>query len=275
MEKPTEDDAIAFIRQVKQLFEGREPYNEFGAALDNFYHRRLSVEDLADSVEILFEGHKNLFSGFKLFFPEEKKQQESKRVLRVVFRNNKYSNDESKKQVCQEFLEKVKTRFEASNNNEIYNSILRLMIKYKKCSLDIDQLSEKIFVLFIGHADLVYEFEKFFEDQNCKTQKAVEKTRICVIDDYMNEMEVMLWNLQTFIRRITEVLKRLEKNPLAEINNPFGGIINFRRFQRFDDKFGMENIQALRNSPIEAFPDVLIQLTKKEEEILRFLMIFW
>ncbi|KAL3520987.1 hypothetical protein ACH5RR_019136 [Cinchona calisaya] len=269
MEKPTKHDAIAFIRYVKQHLDGDNSYNEFGVALDNFYHGRLSVEDLTTLVETLFESYENLLSGFKLFLPE-KKQQESKRVLRVVLKNNKYSSDESKKIVCHGFLEKVKTRFETSNNIEIYNSILRLMIEYRKRSLNIDQVCEKIFVLFIGHADLVYEFEKFFEDQNCKTRKDVEKTRIRVIDDYMNEMEVMLCNLQTFIQRIIEVLNRLKENPLVKINNPFQRITNFRCFQIFYDKFGLENIQALRNSPIEAFPDVLIQLTMKEEEILRF-----
>ncbi|KAL3533730.1 hypothetical protein ACH5RR_007251 [Cinchona calisaya] len=269
MEKSTKNDAITFIQEVKQLFGNGNLYNEFGAALDNFYHGRLSVEDLTASMKTLFENHKNLFSEFELFLPE-KKQQESKRVFRIVLRNNKYSSYESKKQVCQGFLEKVKTRFETGNNMEVYNSVLNLMIKYKDRSLDIDQICEKIFVLFIGHADLIYEFEKFFEDQSCKTRKDVEKTRIRVIDDYMNEMEVMLWNLRTFIRRIKEVLRSLEENPFAEINNPFKRIINFRCFQRFYDKFGLENIQVLRNNPIETFPDVLIQLTEKEEEILRF-----
>ena len=279
-ENPTMDDALEFIKRVKEVFvylnDGKSKYEQFGSALDNFYHHRLSREGLVATVEALFEGCGNLSSGFKNFLP---KKQETKRVVRIVNRNKKYPRFESRRQECHEFLDKVRARF--PGNPEVYKSFLEMMIKYKDRQLDIAQVSEKIFTLLIGHADLVYEFEGFVVDQDHKTRKEVEKIRVFTIDDYMNELEVLLSNLRTSIRRLQKVLGLLkpdsefdpesdpESNSSPESEDPLRGL-RFRCFQRFYGQFDMEKIEALKKSPKEIFPDVLSQLEQKEQELVRY-----
>ncbi|WJX30404.1 hypothetical protein P8452_18946 [Trifolium repens] len=63
------EDAFAFLKKVKDAFQGREKYDEFIEILKDSKAGRIDRSVVVERVKKMFEGHTNLILGFNAFLP--------------------------------------------------------------------------------------------------------------------------------------------------------------------------------------------------------------
>ncbi|WJX36408.1 hypothetical protein P8452_24288 [Trifolium repens] len=63
------EDALAFLKKVKDAFQGREKYDEFIEILKDSKAGRIDRSVVVERVKKMFEGHTNLILGFNAFLP--------------------------------------------------------------------------------------------------------------------------------------------------------------------------------------------------------------
>ncbi|CAH2033789.1 unnamed protein product [Thlaspi arvense] len=67
--KATKDDAYAYLRDVKDRFDGKK-YNEFFKVMNDYKSQSIDRKGCIKRVEKLLKGHKDLISGFNVFLPK-------------------------------------------------------------------------------------------------------------------------------------------------------------------------------------------------------------
>ncbi|GAU47447.1 hypothetical protein TSUD_135890 [Trifolium subterraneum] len=70
--KLTEDDALAFLMAVKDVFKDEEEnFNYFLEIMNDYKEKRINYGDLMTKVRELFKGHNDLIIGFNIFAPSD------------------------------------------------------------------------------------------------------------------------------------------------------------------------------------------------------------
>ncbi|KAJ0812808.1 putative transcription regulator Others family [Helianthus annuus] len=69
--KLTTDDALAYLREVKEVFRDQEEkYEEFLGFMKDYRAQRIDTTGVVGRVKELFKGHNHLISGFSTFLPQ-------------------------------------------------------------------------------------------------------------------------------------------------------------------------------------------------------------
>ncbi|KAJ0667361.1 putative transcription regulator Others family [Helianthus annuus] len=69
--KLTTDDALAYLRQVKEVFRDQEEkYEEFLGFMKDYRAQRIGPNGVTGRLKELFKGHNHLISGFNTFLPQ-------------------------------------------------------------------------------------------------------------------------------------------------------------------------------------------------------------
>nr|XP_025690647.1 paired amphipathic helix protein Sin3-like 5 isoform X1 [Arachis hypogaea] len=72
VQKPTQDDAVKYLKTVKDAFYDKpEKYANFLQVMKDFRAQRTDTDDVIARVKELFKGHRNLIVGFNTFLPKE------------------------------------------------------------------------------------------------------------------------------------------------------------------------------------------------------------
>ncbi|GLJ50459.1 hypothetical protein SUGI_1075140 [Cryptomeria japonica] len=139
-QKLTKDDALAYLKAVKETFKDRkEKYDEFIEVMRDFKAQRIDTACVIARVKELFEGHRDLILGFNTFLPKG-----SEIILQPV---------EFEKAI--NYVNKIKTRFQP--DDRVYKSFLEILNMYRK---------QEVASLFKDHQDFLEEFTYFLPDSS-------------------------------------------------------------------------------------------------------------
>ncbi|KAL3378780.1 hypothetical protein AABB24_004618 [Solanum stoloniferum] len=156
----TTEDALSYLKEVKDTFQGREKYDVFLDIMKHFKAQRIDTVTVIARVKDLFKGHPRLITGFNTFLPEG---------YTITL------NQEDKPRVefgeAINFVNKIKTRFQ--NDDHVYRYFLDILNMYRKEHKGINEVYREIAVLFNGHPDLLDEFTRFLPD----TKKEVDLSK--------------------------------------------------------------------------------------------------
>uniref|UniRef100_M0ZLW0 Paired amphipathic helix protein Sin3-like 2 n=1 Tax=Solanum tuberosum TaxID=4113 RepID=M0ZLW0_SOLTU len=156
----TTEDALSYLKEVKDTFQGREKYDMFLDIMKHFKAQRIDTVTVIARVKDLFKGHPRLITGFNTFLPEGYTitlNQEDKPKIEFGEAIN--------------FVNKIKTRFQ--NDDHVYRYFLDILNMYRKEHKGINEVYREVAVLFNGHPDLLDEFTRFLPD----TKREVDLTK--------------------------------------------------------------------------------------------------
>ncbi|KAG5624322.1 hypothetical protein H5410_009540 [Solanum commersonii] len=156
----TTEDALSYLKEVKDTFQGREKYDIFLDIMKHFKAQRIDTVTVIERVKDLFKGHPRLITGFNTFLPEGYTitlNQEDKPKIEFGEAIN--------------FVNKIKTRFQ--NDDHVYRYFLDILNMYRKEHKGINEVYREVAVLFNGHPDLLDEFTRFLPD----TKKEVDLSK--------------------------------------------------------------------------------------------------
>ncbi|KAK4712514.1 hypothetical protein R3W88_007027 [Solanum pinnatisectum] len=147
----TTEDALSYLKEVKDTFQGREKYDMFLDIMKHFKAQRIDTVTVIARVKDLFKGHPRLITGFNTFLPEG---------YTITL------NQEDKPRVefgeAINFVNKIKTRFQ--NDDHVYKYFLDILNMYRKEHKGINEVYREVAILFNGHPDLLDEFTRFLPD---------------------------------------------------------------------------------------------------------------
>ncbi|KAL3346810.1 hypothetical protein AABB24_025314 [Solanum stoloniferum] len=147
----TTEDALSYLKEVKDTFQGREKYDMFLDIMKYFNAQRIDTVTVIARVKDLFKGHPRLITGFNTFLPEG---------YTITL------NQEDKPRVefgeAINFVNKIKTRFQ--NDDHVYKYFLDILNMYRKEHKGINEVYREVAILFNGHPDLLDEFTRFLPD---------------------------------------------------------------------------------------------------------------
>ncbi|KAH9619280.1 hypothetical protein KSS87_011947 [Heliosperma pusillum] len=154
-QKLTTDDALHYLKEVKEMFQDqREKYEHFLEVMKDFKAQRIDTEGVIAQVKELFKGHNNLIYGFNTFLPKG-------------FEITLDEEDPPPKKVVQfeeaiNFVNKIKNRFQ--DDDQVYKSFLDILNMYRKEHKNISEVYDEVSQLFEDHSDLLEEFTRFLPD---------------------------------------------------------------------------------------------------------------
>ncbi|CAJ2651227.1 paired amphipathic helix protein Sin3-like 3 [Trifolium pratense] len=198
--KLTEDDALAFLKAVKDVFKDEEEnFNYFMEIMIDYREKRIYFDDLMTKVKELFKGHDDLIIGFNIFAPsdyqiqvsQEEEQQPQNRIVdeyqmttpleeakaivaqspHMMLGGDNLNVAPSRNEPCPmrklggyedatKFVSKIKTRFEGDGH--AYKSFLNIMNMLGEGKKPYTDTYHEVVALFEGHADLLDELIQFF-----------------------------------------------------------------------------------------------------------------
>ncbi|WJX87930.1 hypothetical protein P8452_70065 [Trifolium repens] len=195
--KLTENDALAFLKAVKDVFKDEEEnYNYFLEIMHDYKEKRIYYNDLMTKVKELFKGHNDLIIGFNIFAPSDyqipvSKEEPPNRIVDEYQMKNPLEEAKpidaqspqmmlggdnlivapSGNEPCSmrklggyedatKFVTKIKIRFE--RDGHVYKSFLNIMNMLGEGKKSYTDTYHEVAALFEGHADLLDELIQFF-----------------------------------------------------------------------------------------------------------------
>ncbi|KAI4385181.1 hypothetical protein MLD38_003236 [Melastoma candidum] len=169
-QKLTTNDALAYLKAVKEIFEDRrEKYDDFLEVMKDFKAQRVDTAGVIGRVKELFKGHRELILGFNAFLPkgyeitlppETEKRPPPKKPIEFEEAIN--------------FVNKIKTRFQGDDH--VYKSFLDVLNMYRKENKSIREVYQEVAVLFREHTDLLDEFAHFLPDNSSATSTVIPQS---------------------------------------------------------------------------------------------------
>mmetsp|Transcript_2091 Transcript_2091/g.7479 ORF Transcript_2091/g.7479 Transcript_2091/m.7479 type:complete len:1018 (-) Transcript_2091:188-3241(-) len=161
----TPDDALAYLREVKERFwDNRQVYECFLDLMKDFKAQRVNTTGVIKRVKELFKGHWELIVGFNAFLPKgyeiELPPQEQQNASKPPVEFDQAIN----------YVNKIKTRFQ--NDEYVYKQFLEVLNLYRKGLKNIGEVYHEVASLFQNHPDLLEEFTYFLPDSKAPAQKA-------------------------------------------------------------------------------------------------------
>ena len=162
------DDALDYLDKVKDVFyRDSSVYNSFLDCMKQFKKQEVDTEGVIARVIELFEGHRDLISGFNVFLPPGYCIELPRRsgVPRVVVPTLDPPSPRLLRGSPVEFNEaisyvtKVKSRFE--RQPRIYERFLDVLHNYQRQGQSVADVYREVRVIFEGHPDLIQEFHVF------------------------------------------------------------------------------------------------------------------
>ncbi|CAA0820219.1 Paired amphipathic helix protein Sin3-like 1 [Striga hermonthica] len=155
-QKLTTNDALSYLKQVKDMFQDqKEKYESFLDVMKDFKAQRIDTAGVIARVKELFKGHPNLILGFNTFLPKGYEitltDEEEALPKRIVEFEEAIS-----------FVNKIKRRFQ--KDDHVYKSFLDILNMYRKEHKSITEVYREVAALFDDHPDLCDEFTRFLPD---------------------------------------------------------------------------------------------------------------
>ena len=161
------DDALDYLDKVKDVFyRDSSVYNSFLDCMKQFKKQEVDTEGVIARVIELFEGHRDLISGFNVFLPPGYCIELPRRsgVPRVVVpvalaspaapRLSPVEFDEAIS-----YVTKVKSRFERQPRT--YERFLDVLHNYQQQGQSVADVYREVRGIFEGHPDLIEDFHVF------------------------------------------------------------------------------------------------------------------
>ncbi|KAE8723526.1 hypothetical protein F3Y22_tig00012370pilonHSYRG00131 [Hibiscus syriacus] len=165
--KPTKDDAVAYLKEVKETFHDEEDkYNMVLQVLKNFMDRRINVVDVIAQTKELVKGHTNLIDGFNTFLPK-------KNEIKV----DKVIDEAQATKIYHETLDlmmSIRERFQDEDEHVLESFVDTMkMCKGKRMGLI------EVAPLLKDYPDLIQEFKSFVPDLKCQSKGFLELGFFC------------------------------------------------------------------------------------------------
>ncbi|XP_019427384.1 PREDICTED: paired amphipathic helix protein Sin3-like 1 isoform X1 [Lupinus angustifolius] len=149
LQKQNTNDALSYLNEVKDTFQDQsEKYDMFLAVMKDHKAQRIDIAGVVARVKELFKGHNNLISGFNTFLPMEFEITPDEDDAPPK-KSNEFDSAMS-------FVNKIKQRLQ--NDEQAYKSFLKLLNKYRKGRMEMNDVYSEIAILFKDHGDLLDEF---------------------------------------------------------------------------------------------------------------------
>ena len=163
------DDALRYLDTVKEIFyRDSSVYNSFLDCMKQFKKQEVDTEGVIARVIELFEGHRDLISGFNVFLPPGYCIELPRRsgVPRVVVpvalaypAAPRLTGSPVEFDEAISYVTKVKSRFE--RQPRIYERFLDVLHNYQRQGQSVADVYREVRVIFEGHPDLIMEFHVF------------------------------------------------------------------------------------------------------------------
>ena len=162
------DDALRYLDTVKEIFyRDSSVYNSFLDCMKQFKKQEVDTEGVIARVIELFEGHRDLISGFNVFLPPGYCIELPRRsgVPRVVVPTLDPPSPRMLRDSPVEFNEaisyvtKIKSRFERQPRT--YERFLDVLHNYQRQGQSVADVYREVRGIFEGHPDLIEDFHVF------------------------------------------------------------------------------------------------------------------
>ena len=163
------DDALRYLDTVKEIFyRDSSVYNSFLDCMKQFKKQEVDTEGVIARVIELFEGHRDLISGFNVFLPPGYCIELPRRsgVPRVVVpvalaypAAPRLTGSPVEFDEAISYVTKVKSRFERQPRT--YERFLDVLHNYQQQGQSVADVYREVRVIFEGHPDLIEEFHVF------------------------------------------------------------------------------------------------------------------
>ncbi|OIV94540.1 hypothetical protein TanjilG_25602 [Lupinus angustifolius] len=151
-QKLTTNDALAYLKEVKDMFQDKkDKYDEFLELMKDFKAQRIDTTDVITRVKELFKGHRDLILGFNTFLPKG-----------------------------------IKTRFQGDDH--VYKSFLDILNMYRKENKAITKVYQEVAALFQENHDLLDEFTHFLPDTSAAASAHYASARNSMLRDRSSTM---------------------------------------------------------------------------------------
>ncbi|KAJ0449534.1 putative transcription regulator Others family [Helianthus annuus] len=167
--KLTNDDALAYLKKVKDTFrDDNEKYEEFLDVMKGYRAQRVDTTGVVAKVKELFEGHRELISGFNAFLPKGYEivlsQEDAPQAKRVV------EFDEA-----MQFVHKMRMRFQGDDH--IYKSFLDILNQYRNATKTVSEVHQEVAALLHNQPDLLNDFTNFLPYSSAASDRYVHSSR--------------------------------------------------------------------------------------------------
>ena len=163
------DDALRYLDTVKEIFyRDSSVYNSFLDCMKQFKKQEVDTEGVIARVIELFEGHRDLISGFNVFLPPGYCIELPRRsgVPRVVVpvalaypAAPRLTGSPVEFDEAISYVTKVKSRFE--RQPRIYERFLDVLHNYQQQGQSVADVYREVRGIFEGHPDLIEDFHVF------------------------------------------------------------------------------------------------------------------
>ena len=163
------DDALRYLDTVKEIFyRDSSVYNSFLDCMKQFKKQEVDTEGVIARVIELFEGHRDLISGFNVFLPPGYCIELPRRsgVPRVVVpvalaypAAPRLTGSPVEFDEAISYVTKVKSRFE--RHPRTYERFLDVLHNYQQQGQSVADVYREVRGIFEGHPDLIEDFHVF------------------------------------------------------------------------------------------------------------------
>ncbi|GER35778.1 paired amphipathic helix protein Sin3-like 1 [Striga asiatica] len=258
-QKLTTNDALSYLKQVKDMFQDqKEKYESFLDVMKDFKAQRIDTAGVIARVKELFKGHPNLILGFNTFLPKGYEITLTDEEEALPKRTVEFEEAIS-------FVNKIKRRFQ--KDDHVYKSFLDILNMYRKEHKSITEVYREVAALFDDHPDLREEFTRFLPDTQAAASTPYASTR--TVDKRLRRDSIMDPNEErdpniaradmdddkTITKLSKEHKKLTEKENRDKMNCYLDGRDPDMEKKPSDKKKSALNVEDLGGAPITSFDD--------------------
>ncbi|KAG8778936.1 Transcriptional regulatory protein sin3 [Ceratobasidium sp. 428] len=165
-------DALSFLEMLKVKFQDKpDVYNHFLDIMKDFKFQAIDTSGVIDRVSALFNGHNALIQGFNTFLPHGYRMDQHDRDLITITTPSGITTQTTGSgtkgrllfnEVANQYVIKVKERF--GLDSDTYKQFLEILHTYDQEQHSIEEVYQRVNVLFDEHRDLLGELQHFWPD---------------------------------------------------------------------------------------------------------------
>lgn len=161
----TTDDALLYLRQVKQRFQHRkEVYDTFLDIMKDFKSQTIDIATVINKVKTLLRGHEDLILGFNTFLPKNSEITMDDLAREEVPPPTPQIRPAVELDQAIAYINRIKDRF--SDDQCVYKNFLEILCCFRQGRIDIGDVYQDVAGLFQHHEDLLEEFSYFLPDRS-------------------------------------------------------------------------------------------------------------